>query len=286
MLAHQIQKPVREVIYRTQGSSGGPISRLVSPSDLGELIKPFVFLDRFDFDGRDVPMSMEHGWHPHSGIATVTVVLEGSIRFAETTGKEGVLPAGSIEWMRAGNGVWHTGAPDPVHVRGFQLWVALPPEMESAPSASHYVMPEAVPVDGPVQVILGAYGKARSPIASPPMTYLVVSLKAGERWSYHPPKGHTVAWVAVQDGVLWTSSRIPSGELAIFEPAQTSIEFVAEGNTRFVLGSAAKHPHDLFLGNYSVHTSAEALRQGEAEIRRIGRELRSEGKRSYALREY
>ena len=24
------------------------------------------------------------------------------------------------------------------------------------------------------------------------------------------------------------------------------------------------------LGNYSVHTSAEALRQGEAEIRRIG----------------
>ena len=33
-------------------TTGGPITRLVSPSDLGELIKPFVFLDHFDFDGR------------------------------------------------------------------------------------------------------------------------------------------------------------------------------------------------------------------------------------------
>src|SRR5258708_19208277 len=121
-------------------------------------------------------------------------------------------------------------------------------------------------------------------MGSAPMSYLVVSLKAGERWSYHPPMGHTVAWVAVQDGALWSSSRIPSGEIAIFEPSEQSIDFVAEGNTRFVLGSAAKHPHDLFLGNYSVHTSAAALRQADAEIRRIGKQLRAEGKRSYALR--
>jgi hypothetical protein len=66
-------------------------------------------------------------------------------------------------------------------------------------------------------------------------------------------------------------------EIAIFEPFDESIDFVAEGDTRFVLGSAAKHPHDLALGNYSVHTSAEALRWGEAEIRRVGQKLRAEG---------
>ena len=54
----------------------------------------------------------------------------------------------------------------------------------------------------------------------------------------------------------------------------------------FVLGSAPAHPHDLVLGNYSVHTSGRALRQGEEEIRRIGARLLAEGKRSYALREY
>jgi len=286
MLAHPVEKPVRGIIHRTHGNLGGPVTRLVSPSDLGELIKPFVFLDRFDFDERGATMSMEHGWHPHSGIATVTVVLDGSLGYAETTGKAGVLPAGSVEWMRAGNGVWHTGAPGPERVRGFQLWVALPPALENASSASHYVMPEDVPVEGPVRVILGAHGRARSSIASPPMNYLVVSLKAGERWSHHPPTGHTVAWVAVQDGALLTGSRIPGGEIAIFEPSEQSIDFVAESNTTFVLGSAARHPHDLVLGNYSVHTSAGSLRQGEAEIRRIGSKLRADGKRSYALRHY
>jgi len=285
-LAPETKRHIRKILYRTRGATGGPITRLVSPSDLGELIKPFVFLDRFDFDGRDMPMSMDHGWHPHSGIATVTVTLEGSIRFAETTGKEGVLPAGSIEWMQGGNGVWHTGAPNPERVRGFQLWVALPPEMENAHNASHYVMPVDVPVDGAVRVILGAYGKLKSSIEAPPMNYLAVSLKAGEQWSYHPPKGHTVAWVAVQDGALRTPAHIPSGEIAIFEPSEESIDFVAEGDAKFVLGSAAKHPYELALGSYSVHTSEKALRLAEAEIRRIGRGLRAEGKSSYALREY
>ena len=58
----------------------------------------------------------------------------------------GVLPRGSIEWMRAGNGVWHTGAAGPEDVKVFQLWVALPPELENAPFSSRYVMPEEVPL--------------------------------------------------------------------------------------------------------------------------------------------
>ena len=289
MLANQLQKtqqPTRKIIYRTRGYTGGPVTRLMSPSDLGQLIKPFVFLDHFHIDGRGPSMPMELGWHPHSGIATVTVVLEGAVRYAETTGKSGVLRAGSVEWMRAGNGVWHTGEAEPEGVRGFQLWVALPPELENAPNASHYVMPEETPVDGPVRVILGSHGKMKSPIDAPPMNYLVVSLKAGERWSYEPPKGHDVAWVAVHEGVLRTPTPVSSGEMAIFEPSGAPIDFLAEGDTRFVLGSAPPHRHQLALGSYSVHTSARALRQAEVEIRRIGAGLLAEGKKSYALREY
>jgi redox-sensitive bicupin YhaK (pirin superfamily) len=216
----------------------------------------------------------------------VTVLFEGAVRYAETTGRAGVLPAGGVEWMRAGGGVWHTGAPESGRARAFQLWVALPPELESAPSASHYVMPEDVPREGPARVILGRYGGATSLIESPPMTYLAVSLRSGERWSYRAPAGHDVAWVAVQDGALWSPGRIPNGEIAIFEPSEAAIDFVAEGETTFVLGSAARHPHELVLGSYSVHTSAGALRTGEAEIRRIGDELRAQGKRSYALRQF
>lgn len=273
----------RAIVHRTRGHGGGPITRLASPGDLGRRIKPFVFLDLFEAHVTDAP-SMETGWHPHSGIATVTVVLDGATRFAETTGNTGVLPAGSVEWMRAGGGVWHTGAAEPGLVRGFQLWVALPPDLEDAPCESRYVLPEQVPVEGPARVILGTYGASASPIAAPPMTYLSVSLRDGEPWTFEPPTGHDVAWVALMNGALRTSSRVTRGELAVFEAASTPIDFVAEGDTRFVLGSAAQHPHDLVLGDYSVHTSHAALERGEAEIRRIGRALRAEGKQSYALR--
>ena len=286
MLAQQAQQPAREITYRTRGHVGGPITRLASPSDLGQLIKPFVFLDHFVFKGAAAAGAMDQQWHPHSGIATVTVVFDGAVKYAETTGKSGVVRAGGIEWMQAGGGVWHTGGAEPEGVTGFQLWVALPPELENAPNASHYVTPEEVPVVGPARVILGQFAGAQSPIAAPPLTYLAVSLKAGECWSYQPEAGHSVAWVAVLDGELQTSARVSRGELVIFEPSEQAIDFVAATDARFVLGSAAPHPHELVLGNYSVHTSARALRDGEAEIRRIGKTLREQGKDSYALRQY
>ncbi|HUE88522.1 MAG TPA: hypothetical protein VMO26_20790 [Vicinamibacterales bacterium] len=35
----------RTIVQRTRGYGHGPIVRLMSPSDLGEQLKPFVFLD-------------------------------------------------------------------------------------------------------------------------------------------------------------------------------------------------------------------------------------------------
>jgi redox-sensitive bicupin YhaK (pirin superfamily) len=268
----------RRILQSTRGSTSGPITRLVSPGELGRLIKPFVFLDLAHFAGTSPPTPLEYLWHPHSGIATVTVPLDGAIRIADTNGADVVLPAGGVEWMRASNGVWHTGEVLPGVTRAFQLWVALPPALENADSASHYVQPHEVASAGPARVILGAHGGVRSPIDAPAgMTYLQVDLADGEHWRYVPPIGHRVAWLAVSDGVLATPERVAPGTIVIFEPSEQPIDMVASGATRFVLGSAVPHPHELSLGYYSVHTSPEALRQGEEEIRRIGRELRTNG---------
>jgi len=57
------------VAYCTPGHSRGPIARLVSPSELCELIKPFVCLDYFDINPQHRP---DIGF-PHSVIATVMV---------------------------------------------------------------------------------------------------------------------------------------------------------------------------------------------------------------------
>ena len=110
------------------------------------------------------------------------------------------------------------------------------------------------------------------------MNYLDVRLKAGERWRYEPPRNHTVAWIAIHQGSVTTPTRVTKGEIAVFEESNGAIEFEAHGDAGFILGSAIKHPHDLVLGHYSVHTNPAALARGEANIARIGRQLIAEGR--------
>jgi len=258
----------RHIAYRTRGHSRGPLTRLMSPSDLGELVKPFVFLDYFDFErggGDGGPV------HPHSGIATHTTLLEGSLVYGDSTGAAGTLRSGSIEWMQAGGGVWHGGTlVSGQRMRGFQLWIALPSSLELTPAKSDYVDGATIPGDGRVRVLLGAYRGMASPIPSEsPITYLHVRLKDGERWSYQPPAGHDVAWLAVAAGTLLVDDKSLRREMAVFDEGEAPIDGVAQGEVELVIGSATKHPHPLVTGYYSVHTSPETLARGEAGIEEV-----------------
>jgi redox-sensitive bicupin YhaK (pirin superfamily) len=132
---------------------------------------------------------------------------------------------------------------------------------------------------GPARIILGRYGDAASKISAPTtINYLDVALRKGEKWRYQPPDDHAVAWVAVHEGKLATPEIVDKGELAVFEESNTALEFDPLEDTGFILGSAVKHPHDLVLGNYSVHTSRQALARGEARIAEIGKRLKAEGR--------
>jgi len=267
----------RKIVFRTSGRRHGSVTRLASPSDVGELIKPFVFLDHAEarYNGRPL-----FGIHPHSGIATLTVVLQGGMAYEDTTGKSGQVTEGGLEWMRAGNGVWHDGGPlEGTPLRVFQLWVALPAADENSSPESQYIPAEAVEHDGPVRVVLGQYGSALSPIRAPQgINYFHVRLADGQRWRYVPPPGHDVAWLAVDRGSLLAPDEVGGGQLAVFEEGEGAIEVLAQDDTSFVFGSAIKHPHPLVLGYYSVHTNEQALAQGEAEIERIGHQLRARGR--------
>jgi len=271
-----IQTRTRRIVDSTRGRRHGPITRLMSPSDLGQVLKPFVFLDLFDMEKASFSGM---GLHPHSGIATVTHLFEGSVRYEDTTGATGTLSEGGVEWFKAGGGAWHGGGPGDGRSRGFQLWIALPPEHELGPVESIYQSPENIQRDGPARVLVGAYGKAKSSLPAPwSLNYLAVRLDAGESWRYQPPAGHTVAWIALATGRLATPELVYAGELAVFEPSNAAIDFFAETDTEFVLGSAAPHPYNLVLGSHSVHTSPTSLRKGEGQIGEIQARLIQEGR--------
>ena len=75
--------PARRVAQLTRGRAHGAVTRLVSPSNLGKVLKPFVFLDLFDFEGQPFDI----GLHPHSGIATLTYVTEGALNYIDPDGR-------------------------------------------------------------------------------------------------------------------------------------------------------------------------------------------------------
>ena len=259
----------RRVAQIVRGQAHGPVTRLMSPGDLGQTLKPFVFLDIFAIPDLD---HVGMGMHPHSGIATVTVFTRGDAGFDDGEGNTGHLAYGGAEWLRAGRGVWHgkeLGAGRSAGVAGFQLWLALPAELELSTPDSQYLEAECSPRVGPAHLILGRYGGAASLIRAPAgVNYLMVSLKPGETWQYETPEGHTIGWFAVAEGEVTLDTKVAAGELAVLDRSDGVIELRSTGDSeaKLVIGTAAPHPHDLHLGNHSVHTSAVALKDGERHI--------------------
>jgi hypothetical protein len=87
-----------------------------------------------------------------------------------------------------------------------------------------------------------------------------------------------VLWVAVGAGAVTVPDELRHGDLAAFEPSNGAIEFEAQSDAEFVVGSAVPHDHDLVLGYHSVHTSADALREAAARISAIQARLVQAGR--------
>jgi len=275
----------RPIAYRTSGHKHGPITRLTSPADLGQSLKPFVLLDLIDVSPATMQAIAGMPLHPHSGIATVTLITEGHVRYEDPGKASGTLGYGGVEWMRAGGGVWHGKELSPgkaPRIQAFQLWLALRPDQENSAPVSRYIEAHDIPRTGPAHVILGRHGDAQSPVPAPEgINYLLVTLKPGESWTYQPPTGHSVGWLAIARGSLDAGTPLATGEMAVFEHGETPITLTSSGkeNSVFILGSAEPHPYPLHLGHHSIHTSAQALAAGQRRILELEKKLRAAGDR-------
>jgi len=265
---------MRHIAARTSGNRHGPITRVMSPGDLGEMVKPFVFLDYIDVAAGAGP---NFGFHPHSGIATLTFPLTFDMQHETSAGQIDVVQRGGIEWVVTGGGIWHRAKPvNGKTMQGFQTWFALPETHENAQPSAKFIQPSEVPRVGPVTVLLGTYGDAISFIDAPfDVNYFWIQLKSGESFEYLPPAHHQVAWAFAQSGALKVSRETLVREMAVFEETEGALRFDADGDTSFLLGTAAKRLAPLVLGPYSVHTSPSALTAGINRINELGVALRN-----------
>jgi redox-sensitive bicupin YhaK (pirin superfamily) len=68
------------------GVAHGPIQRVIDPSGIGERLKTFIFLYHMRTDNAS---GFGFGFHPHSGIATLTYPLTGDVDYEDTTVQKG-----------------------------------------------------------------------------------------------------------------------------------------------------------------------------------------------------
>ena len=266
--------PQRKIVRRTRGNRHGPITRLMSPSDLGQLLKPFVFLDHFDLQGAAGGTEL----HPHSGIATVTYLFEGTIRYEDSNGAKGVVPAGGVEWFKAAHGAWHAGGPESPAVREASSSGSHCRPSRSLGRGERLPAPDAVAHEARRGSCVGAHGRGDKP--AQPRASSIIWQSACQRGIMAIPtrRHHTVGWLSLSTGRVRVPELVDAGELAILDSSSAAVDVAAEADTEFVIGSAIPHPHDLALGKYSVHTSPATLRAGEQRLQEIQRRLQSEGR--------
>jgi len=262
----------RAIVVRTRGQTHGSITRLMSPGDLGQMLKPFIFLDYVQAEAN----GPQFGFHPHSGIATLTFPLSFDIEHTTSNGQVDIVRQGGVEWVMTGGGIWHKArALNSDKMQAFQTWFAMPPSHELATPGAQFIQASDVPRLGPVTVLLGKYQKLKSQVIAPfDVSYLWVQLKAGESWVYQPPSAHDIAWTFAQSGKLKISGAELDCELASFEEGNGALEFHADGDCAFLVGSAAKLQQSLVIGYYSVHSTQENLIACERRISEIGAPLK------------
>jgi redox-sensitive bicupin YhaK (pirin superfamily) len=162
--------PVRELVPGREvvlgGTRGMAVVRTLPTRDR-RMVGAWCFVDHF---GPEVTREggMRVPPHPHTGLQTVTWLVEGDVRHTDSIGSDQRIRPGQLNLMTAGRGIAHAeqSPPDAAPVlHGLQLWVALPDAYRwTDPGFEHHAdLPrfEAAGVRG--TVLLGELAGAASP---------------------------------------------------------------------------------------------------------------------------
>ncbi|MCW6005696.1 pirin family protein [Micromonospora sp. CPCC 205371] len=165
-------------------------------------------------------------WHPHRGLETVTLVLDGVLEHGDNLGHTGTLTAGDVQWMTAGRGIIHRELAfrdERAHL--LQLWVNLPGDKKLVDSRYQDLLAgdrPAIDHDGArIDLIAGAAGDLTGPARTHwPISGSIITLEPN-RSIEHALPGPDRAFFTVLTGALSIAGRtVTAGQTAWSDPVQ------------------------------------------------------------------
>ncbi len=286
-----IKAEISQIINKQNGSPAYIRGKLF------EQLKPFAL-----FDAGVIPQStMTIGWHPHSGVATITFPYDAKLNHADSQGNGGTINSRGLQWMASGSGVWHkesyvaeqssvtdkNSVAEKNHIGILQLWLLLPPKEETAPVRYFNLQPNEIPQVDNVRVLLGEYQGAHATLKaaeqiSHNVSYLHVQLEKGQRFQWQLPKKQSRGFVYPMSGrLLINQQSIETEQFALLKEfdhsQQVTLSIIAEANSEFVVALTEPWPYEVVSHGGQIHTSKAALAIGSKRIQALGNELVQQG---------
>lgn len=272
-----IKRDLQRIVPADPQQMGPTIVKQPIPAPGLRQVGPFILLHHFG------PTPIKHGEgkfhvgaHPHRGFQPVTILFQGEMRHRDSLGNDGVIKAGEVQWITAGNGIIHSETvPDSFlqeggTLEGIQLWVNLPAKEKMIPPAYQEVRAEEIPSltkdDLSMRVIAGTYEQLTGPVK--PYSTLVVGvgeIPAGGKTTLSLPKPYPLGIYLVKGNIQIADQEIRSEHMALFGEEDGDVDLKAKEDSQFLFlyGKPLEEP----MAQYGpfVMNRAEEIQQAIAD---------------------
>jgi quercetin 2,3-dioxygenase len=270
--------PVVELAAGRVAQVGSLSVTRVLPHRPRRTVGAWCFADHVGPVAVDEPGTVGIGPHPHTGLQTVTWLLEGELLHRDSLGSEQLVRPGQLNLMTAGHGVAHAeedpGRANRLH--GVQLWVAQPDATRNGPAAfeHHPVLPGVEFEEASATVLVGDFAGEVSPARHDTEHVGAELTLRGSQTTFPLRRAYEHALVVLEGQVSVDGVAIEPGVLAYLGTDRDELHVDTDDSARLLLLGGVPFPEPIFMWwNFVARTRdevTEARRQWAEGDSRFG----------------
>ena len=260
---------IQKIIKPINSSDGAGVKLKRSIGVEPNYFDPFLMLDEFGSENSEDYIA---GFppHPHRGIETVTNMLAGDFEHKDSTGGEGKMSAGDVQWMKTGSGIIHSEMPAMKEgkLHGFQLWINMPAKLKMSKPEYIYIDADKMKIhkdqDKQIKVIAGKFEKAEGPVKGHNVEpiYFDVELNKGKKFDFKIPSTHN-SFIYLINGEIEIGekkhTKVKDSTLVLLSRGE-NLKVSAKINAKFLVISGKPINEEIARGGpFVMNTKSEIL---------------------------